>query len=68
MKKDNFELLASILEKADTGPVIEEKEWDYQYIGAKAKELIKKYDISWEAETYVPSDDDLADRLCLELR
>jgi len=63
MKKDNFELLASILEKADTGPVIEEKEWDYQYIGAKAKELIKKYDISWEADTYVPSDDDLADRL-----
>jgi methylamine--corrinoid protein Co-methyltransferase len=63
MKKDNFDYLAAVLEKADTGPVIEEKEWDYKYIGAKVKELIKKYDISWEADTYVPSDDDLADRL-----
>jgi methylamine--corrinoid protein Co-methyltransferase len=63
MKKDNFEYLASVLEKADTGPVIEEKDWDYKYIGAKTKELIKKYDISWEKNEYVPSDDGLADRL-----
>ncbi|NQS91966.1 MAG: monomethylamine:corrinoid methyltransferase, partial [Chloroflexi bacterium] len=63
MAKDNFEYLASVLEKADTGPVIDEKEWDYQYIGAKTKELIKKYDISWEEDNLVPSDDGLADRL-----
>ncbi len=63
MKKENYEYLASVLEKADTGPVIEEKEWDYQYIGAKTKDLIKKYDISWDKDTYVPADDDLADRL-----
>ncbi len=63
MNKENIEYLAAVLEKADTGQVIEEKEWDYQYIGAKTRELIKKYDISWDQETFVPSDDDLADRL-----
>ncbi len=63
MEKTNFEYLASVLEKADTGPVIDEKEWDYQYIGAKVQELIKKYEISWDENTFVPSDDDLADRL-----
>lgn len=63
MDKNNIEYLASVLEKTDTGPIIDEKEWDYQYIGAKVKELVQKYEISWEADTFVPNDDALADRL-----
>ncbi len=63
MEKTNFEYLASVLEKADTGPIIDEKDWDRKYIAAKVKELIEKYDISWDEEDFIPSDDALADRL-----
>ena len=61
--KVDLEVLASVLEKAETGPVIDEKVWDQQLIGAKVKELIAKYDISWDEDILVPSDDALADRL-----
>jgi methylamine--corrinoid protein Co-methyltransferase len=61
--KVDLEVLASVLEKAETGPVIDEKVWDQQLIGAKVKELISKYQISWDEGIFVPSDDDLADRL-----
>jgi methylamine--corrinoid protein Co-methyltransferase len=63
MQKKDFEYLASVLEKAGTGPIIDEKDWDRKYIGAKTKELIAKYDIRWDEDVLVPSDDDLADRL-----
>lgn len=63
MEKKDFEYLASVLEKAGTGPIIDEKDWDRQYIGSKVKELIAKYDISWDEDVFVPSDDNLADRL-----
>jgi methylamine--corrinoid protein Co-methyltransferase len=63
MQKIDYEYMASVLEKADTGPVLDEKEWDQKYIGAKVKELIEKYDIAWNDEDFVPSNDDLADRL-----
>jgi methylamine--corrinoid protein Co-methyltransferase len=59
----DFEILASILDKTEQGPVIEEKVWDQQYISAKIKELITKYDIAWDENTLVPNDDALADRL-----
>ena len=61
--KIDLEVLASVLEKAETGPVIDEKVWDQQLIGAKVKELIAKYDLTWDESIFVPSDDALADRL-----
>jgi methylamine---corrinoid protein Co-methyltransferase len=63
MEKNDFEYLASVLEKADTGPIIDEKDWDRKYIGAKVKQLIEKYDIAWDEDDFIPSDDALADRL-----
>ena len=63
MQKNDFEYLASVLEKADKGSIIDEKDWDRNYIGAKVKELVAKYDISWDEGVLLPSDDDLADRL-----
>ncbi len=39
MKKHDFEYVASVLEKADTGPILDEKNWDQKYIGAKSKEM-----------------------------
>jgi methylamine--corrinoid protein Co-methyltransferase len=61
--KNDFEYLATILEKADTGPIVEEKVWDFQYISKKVKNLIVKYDIHWDEDIFIPSDDALADRL-----
>lgn len=66
MKKANiesFDYIMSVLDKAENGPVIEEKVWDKEFIGRRVKELVKKYDINWDPEVFVPSDDDLADRL-----
>jgi methylamine--corrinoid protein Co-methyltransferase len=60
---DSYEYVLSVLDKAERGPVIEESVWDNEYISKKAQELIKKYDLSWEKELYIPSDDSLADRL-----
>lgn len=63
LNKNDFEYLASVLEKTDKGPVVDEKVWDQQYIGKKVRDLITKYDIHWDEDVFVPSDDALADRL-----
>lgn len=58
------ELIASVMAKTEEGPIIEESEWDQEYISSSIKALIKKYDISWDkANDLVPADDALADRL-----
>jgi methylamine--corrinoid protein Co-methyltransferase len=62
-KNVDLETLAAILDKTEKGPVVDEKVWDQQYIGEKVKQLITKYDISWDDSNLVPSDDALADRL-----
>ena len=58
-----YDYMLSVLDKAENGPVVEEKDWDIKYINQKIKDLIKKYDIQWDKETMVPADDALADRL-----
>lgn len=58
-----YDYLLSVLDKTESGPFIEGKEFDKQYIYETIKNLINKYDIAWDQETYVPSDNDLADRL-----
>ncbi len=62
-KNVDLESLATILDKTESGPVIDEKVWDKLLISAKVKELISKYEINWDEDTPVPSDDALADRL-----
>ncbi len=58
------QLVASVLAKTENGPVVEEKDWDRQYINRTIKDLVEKYDISLEKGFYgVPSDDALADRV-----
>ncbi len=58
-----YDYMLSVLDKAENGPVLEEKDWDLIYINQSIKDLIKKYDIKWEKDLMVPSDDALADRL-----
>jgi methylamine--corrinoid protein Co-methyltransferase len=63
MKTVDHEYLLTVLDKAEGGPVVEEKEWDQKFIGAKVKELVEKYEIDWDPVVLVPDDDSLADRL-----
>jgi len=60
---ETYKYMLSVLDKAENGPVLEEKDWDIKYINQAIKSLIQKYDIQWDAETMVPADDALADRL-----
>ena len=57
--------LIDVLDKAENGPIVEEQEWDREYIQRRIASLVKKYDVCWERDTFVPSDDDLADRTFL---
>jgi len=58
------QLVASVLDKSETGPVVDEKDWDRQFINQTIKDLIQKFDIHLDKGFYgVPSDDDLADRV-----
>ena len=55
--------LLEVLRRAETGPIIDEKEFEQQLITSTVKRLIKKYGIEFDPQKLVPSDDDLADRL-----
>ncbi len=62
--KADFNYFLSVLDKADNGPYVEEKDWDRQYITHTVKGLVKKYDIAWDkSNVAVPYDDSLSDRL-----
>ena len=67
MKKKNgmdYEVLLTALDKAENGPIVDEKVWDAEIIGKNFQETLKKYDIKLEKDDpYVTADDDLADRL-----
>ncbi|MBS7655116.1 monomethylamine:corrinoid methyltransferase [Candidatus Bathyarchaeota archaeon] len=49
-----------VLNRSLTGPVSSEKEFDYK-VGMKLRELVKKYDIKYNPENPIPSDNSLAD-------
>lgn len=51
-----------ILERAEKGKAMEEKEWD-RMIGEAAAQVVSDYDIKYDPQEPVPADDSLADRL-----
>ncbi len=55
--------LIEVLNRAETGPIIEEKEFEAKLITSTVKRLINKYDIKFDRTTIVPSDDNLAVRI-----
>lgn len=62
--KVDFDYFLSVLDKADAGPYVEEKDWDRKFITETVRDLKNKYDISWDKTVAaVLSDDPLADRL-----
>ena len=59
----SYERFLATLDKAENGPILEEKEFDKNQIGTAVKDIVNKFDISWPEDVLVPSDDALADRL-----
>jgi len=55
--------LLQVLDKAETGPIISERDFDREFIQKSIKNLVQKYDIRWEEDVFLPHDDALADRV-----
>ena len=55
--------LLEILTRVESGPIIDEKEFEAKLITSTVKRLISKYEIKFDKNVIVPSDDDLADRI-----
>ncbi|MBD3306041.1 monomethylamine:corrinoid methyltransferase, partial [candidate division KSB3 bacterium] len=51
-----------VVRRSEKGPFIKEGDFDRK-VGMAAAQLVKKYDIRYDAEQPVPADDDLADRV-----
>jgi len=52
-----------IIDRALKGSFISEKDFDMNIFTKKVREKIKKYEIKYDSENPIPSDDDLADRV-----
>jgi len=52
-----------VLDRAETGPICLEKDFELKVLVPKLKQVIKQYDIRYDPENPVPSDDSLADDL-----
>ena len=52
-----------VLKRAETGPLCMEKDFDLKILYPKVRELVKQYDIKFDPENIVPSDNSLADDL-----
>ena len=55
--------LIEVLHRAETGPIMEEADFERKLVAPTIKRLVKKYSIKFDPQTVVPFDDDLADRL-----
>lgn len=55
--------LLEVLRRAESGPLIDEKDFEGKLITSTIKRLVEKYAIKYEKQTVVPDDDDLADRI-----
>lgn len=52
-----------VLERATTGPMMSAKEYDMKVFIPKVREVVKRYDITFDPDTPCPCDDALADRI-----
>ena len=55
--------LSQVIERAEEGPVSSEKDFDLRILAPKLNEVVKEYDIHFDREQIIPSDDSLADDL-----
>ena len=52
-----------VIDRALKGPFYSERDFDLKVFVPRLKEIIKKYEIKYDPENPIPSDNDLADRL-----
>ena len=59
-----FMEMVKVLERTNTGPICDVKEWDYKVIPKAVMQKLKKYDLTdtCDPQNPIPSDDELADR------
>ena len=55
--------LVEVLYRAETGPMIQEAEFERNLITPTIKDVVQRYGIKFDKQTFVPNDDDLADRV-----
>ncbi|MFX0123003.1 MAG: monomethylamine:corrinoid methyltransferase [Candidatus Hodarchaeota archaeon] len=53
-------LMIDVLRKAETGPICLEKDFDRRILTVKLNEVIKEYDIKFDPDNLIPSDNSLA--------
>ena len=54
--------LIEIVKRAQSGPFIKEKDFELALV-KRIRQLVKEYGIKYDAETLVPADDGMADRV-----
>jgi methylamine--corrinoid protein Co-methyltransferase len=60
---NNYVTVFDIYDRAKTGPIVEEKKWDFEIIPQTATKLKKKYDIKMDKTTIIPEDKTLINNL-----
>jgi methylamine--corrinoid protein Co-methyltransferase len=63
LNTEEYQYLLSVLDKAEQGPIVDQRKFDRVHVNQKIREMTEKYDIGWDDGTMVPADEDLADRL-----
>ena len=51
----SYQRMLDTLDKAENGPLYEEKEFDKTQIGAAVQDVVQRYDINWPNDVLVPS-------------
>ena len=52
-----------VIDRALTGPISLEKDFDLEIFNKELNEVVRRYDIKYDPQNPVPADDDLADRV-----
>ncbi len=52
-----------IVDRSKTGQQVKKADWDMDYVVLPVKQLVKKYDLTWDKITVIPDDPALIDRI-----
>ena len=55
--------LSEICARAENGPIVDEGQFDKRILPTKIQELVREFDVKYNPDEPVPTDDDLADRV-----
>jgi methylamine--corrinoid protein Co-methyltransferase len=54
--------LLEVVDKVYSGPIVDEKEFDHQYVAAGVARVIQKYGLAFDQGRIIQTDDDMVDR------